>query len=211
MPKENIIKTVAVFSSSRDLKDPVFKETARKLGQYLVEKNYEVVFGGLFIGLMDDFARAILDNNGKLTGYLPENLVPYANKINIPSHYEEHIVESVDHSRALMFKNADAAIALPGGYGTNVEICGFAEQQYLLFYDNPQLLVNPMILFNIKGFYDGLIQHYAQQVKHGSMNEGHAQIVQTVQSIDSLEKLLSQSLKPASDYSTDIEVIKTSI
>lgn len=210
MTNENTIKTVAVFASSRDLIDPVFKETARELGHYLVEKNYEIVFGGLFIGLMDDFARVILENNGKLTGYLPKNLVPYADKVNIPAHYEEHIVESVDHSRALMFKNADAAIALPGGYGTNVEICGFAEQQYLLFYDNPQLLVNPMILFNIEGFYSGLIQHLAQQVKHGSMNEGHSQIVQTVQSIDSLGKLLSQPLKPASDYSTDIEIKKSS-
>ncbi len=210
MANDNVIKTVAVFSSSRDMLNPVFKKAACELGHYLAMQGYQIVFGGLFIGLMDGFARAILDNNGQLTGYLPENLVPYANKVNVPTHYEEHIVETVDHSRALMFKKADAAIALPGGYGTNVEICGYAEQQYLLFYDNPQLLVNPMILFNIEGFYDGLIQHLAQQVKHGSMNEGHSQIVQTVQSIDSLDKLLSQALKPASDYSTDIEVIETS-
>ena len=189
--------------------DPIYKKTASELGHYLVEQGYQVVFGGLFIGLMDDFARAILNNHGKLIGYLPENLVPYANKVNIPAHYEEHIVESVDHSRALMFRDADAAIALPGGYGTNVEICGFAEQQYLLFYNNPSLSVKPMILYNVKGFYDGLNQHISQQVKEGSMHEGHSQIVQTINSIDDLEQLLSQPLMPASNYLTDIEV-KTS-
>jgi uncharacterized protein (TIGR00730 family) len=208
MANENTIKTVAVYLSSRDMDNPVFKRAACDLGHYLTIQNYQVVFGGLFIGLMGDFARAVLDNNGQLTGYLPKNLVPYANKVNVPKHYEEHIVETVDHSRALMFKKADAAIALPGGFGTNVEICGFVEQQYLLFYENVQKLVNPMILFNLEGFYDGFFQHIARQVKEGSVNEGHSNILQTAQTIDDVGQILSQPLKPANDYSTDIKIIK---
>lgn len=211
MSNENSIKTVAVFASSRDLINPVFNKAACDLGLLLAEQGYQAYFGGLFSGLMNDFARAILDNNGQLTGYLPKNLAAYANKVDVSAHYEERLVGSTDESRAFMFKNADAAIALPGGLGTNVEIWGFVEQQYLLFYETPQKPVNPMILFNVAGYYDELALHLAQQVKEGAVNKGHANIVQVVQNIGGLEKILTQVLKSACDYSTDIKIKRATV
>jgi predicted Rossmann-fold nucleotide-binding protein len=80
--RKRAIKSIAVFASSRDLIDPVYKKAACDLGVFLANQNYQVYFGGLFIGLMDDFARSILDNNGQLIGYLPKNLIPYADRMN---------------------------------------------------------------------------------------------------------------------------------
>jgi uncharacterized protein (TIGR00730 family) len=204
--RKRAIKSIAVFASSRDLIDPVYKKAACDLGVFLANQNYQVYFGGLFIGLMDDFARSILDNNGQLIGYLPKNLIPYADRINVPTNYEERIVDSTDESRAYMFKHADAAIALAGGFGTNVEISGFTEQQYLLFYENPEKHINPMILYNVDGYYDGMFQHLGRQVAEGSVNKGHSDVVQAAHTIGDIEKILSRPLRPASDYSSDIQI-----
>jgi len=192
------INTVAVFAASRDGLSPAFQIVASEVGTYLATHKISAGFGGVFSGLMNTFARAVLDNGGDLTGYLPQGLVPYANAITHPS-YNEVIVASTTETRDRLAET-DAAIVLPCGLGGNAEIADWIERQYLLFYDNPDGLVKPLIPFNVNGYFDGWMQQLNEGVQQGLVTPAHVKIVRPVTSIDEMAAVLNEPLRAAKEY-----------
>ena len=50
--KENMIKTVCVFSSSSSAVNSVYRDTAKDLGKRLGQEGFDLIFGGDDVGLM---------------------------------------------------------------------------------------------------------------------------------------------------------------
>ena len=65
------MKSIAVFCGSRMGENPLYKETARQLGQLLAREDITLVYGGGGIGLMGIVADAVLENQGKVIGVIP--------------------------------------------------------------------------------------------------------------------------------------------
>ena len=96
-------------------------------------------------------ANAALEKNGKVIGIIPKVLKDWEHQHDGLT--ELHIVETMHTRKQLLYDKCDAAIILPGGYGTLDEV-------FELLTWNQLSIHNKKIFFlNSDGFYDHLVAH----------------------------------------------------
>ncbi|XVF17077.1 hypothetical protein REPUB_Repub10bG0086900 [Reevesia pubescens] len=114
------IKNVCVFCESNPGKDEEFLKIANNLGRILAERKIHLVYGGGSIGLMGYVATAAQLGGSQKLGIIPRALT---RRDIIGKTIGNEILVSCMHERmTIMIENADAFIALPGGFGTLEEI-----------------------------------------------------------------------------------------
>ena len=142
------INAVCVYCGSSAGNDPAFARAAEALGKSLAQNGVRLVYGGGSVGLMGALARAVLKHSGKATGIIPEFLF----RREQPELQNEKLIVTRDmHERKrLMFEEADAFVALPGGIGTLEEL---VEQLTWVQIGQHK---KPLLLLNINGFWEPL-------------------------------------------------------
>jgi uncharacterized protein (TIGR00730 family) len=153
------INNIAVFCGSRAGNDPAFAKDSNTLGHLLAENNIHIVYGGGSKGLMGAVADAALNSGGRVTGVIPRLLTEWEQQHHGLS--ELIIVEDMHIRKKMMYEKADAAIILPGGFGTLDE---FFE---MLTWNNLNIHNKPIFLLNTNQFYVHLMAHIKQMYKEG--------------------------------------------
>lgn len=177
-----MIRNIAIFCASADGANPLYRETAAHLGRILAERNIGLIYGGSNVGLMHAVAEAALASKGHVVGVIPEVLVD----LEVAHHgiTELHIVDTMHTRKALMGSKADAFIALPGGFGT------FEELFEVLAWQTLKLHAKPILLLNINGFYDKLLDFLDHCVAEGLLKPKNRQILLVADSVeDALRQL----------------------
>ncbi|RKQ14983.1 TIGR00730 family Rossman fold protein [Lysinibacillus endophyticus] len=171
-----------MYCGSQTGKSPIYMEKAKELGAQLASASIGIVYGGSNVGLMGAVADAALANNGKVIGIMPEHL--QKREIAHLHLTEIHFVDSMHVRKKKMIDLSDAFIALPGG-------CGTLDEYFEVFtWAQIGLHNNPVILYNINGFYDALILHFNKMIEEGFIREEQRDILQVATSAeDILEKL----------------------
>ncbi|KAG2309155.1 hypothetical protein Bca52824_028903 [Brassica carinata] len=85
-----------------------------------VERKIDLVYGGGSVGLMGLISQAVHDGGRHVLGIIPKSLAP--REITGESIGEVITVSTMHQRKAEMGRQADAFIALPGGYGTFEEL-----------------------------------------------------------------------------------------
>lgn len=153
------IRNVCVYCGSSPGSDPIFAETARRLGQNLAKSGIGLVYGGGNNGLMGIVARSTLEHGGHVTGIIPDFL---KQKEAMLQDAQEAIVVPDMHTRKrLMFEKADAFVALPGGVGTLEEL---VEQLTWVQLDRHR---KPVLIADIGGFWRPLLSLLAHMRDNG--------------------------------------------
>jgi uncharacterized protein (TIGR00730 family) len=145
------ITSLAVFCGSKAGNDPLFCEHARELGFLLAEKNITLIYGGSNKGIMGAIANAVLEKNGKVIGIIPKILNEWEHQH--PGITELHETEDMHSRKRMLYEKCDAALILPGGYGTMDELFEMLTWNQLNIHDKK------IIILNTSGFYDHLISH----------------------------------------------------
>jgi uncharacterized protein (TIGR00730 family) len=148
------MKSICVYCGSSHGVSPIYADLARKLGQTLVRRRLDLVYGGGRIGLMGVLADAVLAEGGSVIGVIPESLAACA--LAHQGLTQLHVVRTMHERKALMERLADGFIALPGGYGTLDELCE------ILSWSQLGLHGKPVGLLNVRGFFDrflGVLDH----------------------------------------------------
>ncbi|MEL3959728.1 TIGR00730 family Rossman fold protein [Lysinibacillus endophyticus] len=179
---------VAIYCGSQTGKSPIYMEKAKELGAQLASASIGIVYGGSNVGLMGAVADAALANNGKVIGIMPEHL--QKREIAHLHLTEIHFVDSMHVRKKKMIDLSDAFIALPGG-------CGTLDEYFEVFtWAQIGLHNNPVILYNINGFYDALILHFNKMIEEGFIREEQRDILQVATSaediLDKLKKILAK-------------------
>ncbi|MBV9962009.1 MAG: TIGR00730 family Rossman fold protein [Parafilimonas sp.] len=160
--------SVAVFCGSKKGNNSLFAKHAAQVGLILAQKNIQLIYGGGKNGLMGIVADAVLNNGGRVVGVIPSLL-------NEKEHQHEflttlHIVENMHERKKLMYELSDAAIILPGGYGTMDELFEITTWNQLSIHDKT------IVLLNSGGYYNSLIAQLQQMQQEGFLynpwNEG---------------------------------------
>jgi len=139
---------VCVFCGSSFGNDPAFREAAQAIGAGIAKMGFSLVFGGGGLGLMGEVARAALDGGSEIQGIMPgflqalEPSVSPQEKLIVTPHLQER--------KNLMLQVSDAFIVLPGGLGTFDEFFEVAVEAQLGVH------AKPIIVVNVKGYYDAL-------------------------------------------------------
>jgi uncharacterized protein (TIGR00730 family) len=164
-----MIKRVCVFCGSSRGDNPVYSETARKLGQVLAGRGLELVFGAGHIGLMGVLADAVIAAGGKTSGVIPRSMVERELAHTGLDHL--HIVETMHERKSLMADLSDAFIALPGGFGTADELFEILTWAQLGIHQKP------IGLINIAGFFDPLLAWLERTVADGFLKPNHRRLL----------------------------------
>lgn len=88
--KENEMKQICLNCGSSPGFDPSYLTMAQRLGQALVDRNYELVYGGAEVGLMGRVADTVLKAGGVVIGVIPRS---FAHKVSHQGLTELHVVE----------------------------------------------------------------------------------------------------------------------
>nr|GMC84387.1 cytokinin riboside 5'-monophosphate phosphoribohydrolase LOG7 [Ipomoea batatas] len=111
---------ICVFCGSSSGKKTTYQEAAIELGKELVEKRIDLVYGGGNVGLMGLVSQAVHDGGRHVIGVIPRCLI--SREITGETIGEVRAVSDMHQRKAEMARQADAFIALPGGYGTLEEL-----------------------------------------------------------------------------------------
>ncbi|KAJ6336288.1 hypothetical protein OIU77_026095 [Salix suchowensis] len=128
-------RRVCVFCGSSPGKNPNYQHAAIHLGKQLVERNIDLVYGGGSIGLMGLVSQAVYDGGRHVLGVIPRTLMP--REITGETVGEVRAVSGMHQRKAEMARQADAFIALPGGYGTLEELLEVITWAQLGIHDKP--------------------------------------------------------------------------
>lgn len=191
------IKRLLVFCGSSLGKQACYKDAAYQTGAYLAQQGIEVVYGGAKVGLMGSVADGALSAGGRVTGVLPHFL---KNKELAHSRLTELICVDNMHERKLkMYELSDAAIALPGGFGTLEE---FFE---LLTWSQLGLHTKPMGLLNVNSFFRPVLEMVRTMAAEGFVTEAHCGMLLQHPEIGPLLSLLENFEAPPSPKWLDRE------
>ncbi|UPK67485.1 TIGR00730 family Rossman fold protein [Chitinophaga filiformis] len=154
-----MFQSAAVFCGSKPGSDPLFSQHAAALGALLAQHKITLVYGGGNTGLMGTVANAALENEGNVIGVMPKSLVEREFKHDRLT--QLHIVEDMHTRKKMMYSLCDAAIILPGGYGTLDEVIEMMAWNSLSIHDKK------VILLNSAGFYDPFVQQISIMKEKG--------------------------------------------
>jgi len=153
------IRSVAVFCGSRPGENPLFAKHTAELGRLIALLKLKLIYGGGNNGLMGIVADAVLSDGGTVMGIIPERL----------KEWERHhtgltelvIVPDMHTRKRMMYERCDAAIILPGGFGTLDELFE------MLTWNQLKIHEKKIYFLNSAGFYNYLKHHLHQMEKEG--------------------------------------------
>lgn len=142
------INSLAVFCGSKSGNNPLFEQQAKALGYVMASKKITLIYGGGNKGIMGAVSNAVLEKGGKVIGVIPEILKDR-------EHHHEGVTELIVvdnmHTRkSILYEKCDAAIILPGGYGTMDEFFEMLTWNQLSIHDKK------IFILNTAGYYDHL-------------------------------------------------------
>ena len=164
----NKIASVCVYSASSTKIDPVYFDTAYELGTLLGQQHIRLINGAGNMGLMSAVSDAALAAGGEVTGVIPRFMVEQGWHNTGLTRLVE--VESMHERKKMMADLSDAVIALPGGCGTLEELLEIITWKQLGLY------LNPVVILNVKGYFDPLLAMLQRAVEENFMRTQHGSI-----------------------------------
>lgn len=148
----NDIKNVCVYSASSTKIAKVYFDVAEELGRLLAEKKINLINGA----------------GGTVTGVIPHFMVEQGWHHTGLTRLIE--TETMHERKRMMADLSDGVIALPGGCGTLEELLEIITWKQLGLY------LNPIIILNINGFYNPLLEMLQRAVEGNFMRKEHVAI-----------------------------------
>ena len=163
------MRRICVFCGSQSGRDPVYAESARRLGAALVARGLGLVYGGGRVGLMGEVAAEVLRRGGEVVGVIPHALA--TKEVEQTDATELVRVETMHQRKAIMADRSDAFAALPGGFGTCEELFEIVTWAQLGIH------AKPVGLLNVAGFFDPLRNWLDHMVVEGFLKEKYRRLL----------------------------------
>lgn len=176
------IRSLAVCCGSKNGNNPLFIAHAKELGALLARKNITLVYGGGNKGLMAVIANAVLEGNGHVTGIIPHVLTQWEHQHEGIT--ELIIVNDMHIRKRMLYEKCDAAIFLPGGFGTLDELFEMLTWNQLSIHDKK------IFLLNSGGFYNNLLLHANEMQQENFLYSQLSESMTILETPEELEKML---------------------
>jgi conserved hypothetical protein, DprA/Smf-related, family 2 len=177
-----MIEYVTCFCASSNRVDKYYLDSAYELGEILARNHKTVFYGGGKVGLMGRLAQGVLDNKGQIIGVIPKFMQKYELGHNGITRLIE--VETMHQREEIMISRADCIVALPGGCGT------FEELLQAITWKRLKIISAPIIIVNLKKYYNPLIQQLNKAVDENFMRTEHRQLWEVAESIPEVYDLI---------------------
>jgi uncharacterized protein (TIGR00730 family) len=172
------MRKIVVFCGSSLGFNPIYKEAAVELGNYFVNNNIGLVYGGGKIGMMGVISDTIIAKNGDVIGVIPRLL---EKEEVLHKEVEEMIVcKNMSERKVIMSKLVDGYITLPGGFGTLDELFE------ALTLNQLQIEQKPVGLLNVNGFFDATLLQLNKMVEEGYIKPQNLKLLLVATTVDEL-------------------------
>lgn len=153
------INKLAIFCGSKKGNNTLYEQHAIALASLLADKKVELIYGGGKNGLMGVVADTVMKQGGIVRGVIPRILTDWEHQHEGIS--ELFVVDDMHIRKRKLYDLCDAAIILPGGFGTLDELFEILTWNQLSIHDKK------IFILNSAGFYDHLIAHMNTLAKEG--------------------------------------------
>lgn len=177
-----MIQSVCIYCASSAGIDTVYVKDAEKLGTLLGQRNIHVINGAGSIGLMRIVSDATIKAGGAVTGIIPHFMIENGWCHNGLT--ELIRTETMHERKQLMANLSDAAIALPGGYGTLEELLEIITWRQLGLYQKP------VIVLNTNNYYDPLLEMLGRATREKFIRPEQACLWQIAKTPEEVIKIL---------------------
>ena len=143
-------KIICVFGGTNFGKGKEYLKAAVELGKTLAARKINLVYGGGSLGLRGSVAVTATVAGSSVLGIMLKPLAANRDIIGMTIGNEFQVM-SIHERMRYMLLNADAFVALPGGFETFEEIFNNVSWTHFNMHKKP------LDLLNVNGFYDGLL------------------------------------------------------
>ena len=150
---------ITLYGAASDRIDAKYVKAVEDFGTEMAKRGHTMVFGAGSTGLMGAAARGVHKGGGHIIGITPHfmhTLEPISELCT-----ELIATETMAQRKTVMEDKADAFVIVPGGVGTFDE---FFQILTLRVLDRHQ---KPIILYNINGFWNGMLAVIRECVEKG--------------------------------------------
>ena len=169
---------ICVYGASSDNIAEEYKQAAYQLGKALAAKGWNCINGAGSAGLMRAVSDGFLDGGAKAVGIIPQFMVDNG------WHYSRlsEIISTPDmHQRKqMMAQRSQCSIAMPGGCGTLEELLEIITWKQLSLYNKP------IVIFNINGFFDSILQQLEHCIAQQFMKPTHKHLWFTAHNVQQI-------------------------
>lgn len=170
------IAAVTVYCSSSRRLPQVYVDAAAALGRAIAAAGWTLVYGGNRIGCMGTLADAARAAKGKVVGITPRLFIDKG--LGDERCDELVLTDTMRQRKELLEQRGDAFIALPGGIGTLEEVFEILVGRSLEYHHKP------IVLLNVAGYYDPLLEMMRQGLRQGFIREGTDALWQVAASVE---------------------------
>lgn len=185
------IKSVCVYCG-HNTGEPIYQHAAKRLGEILGQAGLELVYGGGKMGLMGMVADAVIENGGRVVGFIPHHLDDFEGAHT--GIQELHLVDTMHTRKLKMSERADAFVVLPGGFGTLDELFEIITWRQLSLHDKP------IVVVNTNHYWDKLQELVHHVVDNKFANPEHRFIIVFVDSVEDVLPALKAAKDPEKEF-----------
>ncbi len=177
-----MIKSIAVFCGSKTGVNPLFIEHTKQLGVILAKNKITLIYGGGNVGIMGVLADTVMQNRGTVVGIIPKVLLDWERQHNAIT--ELIITDDMHERKKMIYQKCDAAVILPGGFGTLDELFEMLTWNQLSIHNKD------IFILNSDGFYTHLINHIKQMSSERFLYEAAEKRVTVINEPAALQEFL---------------------
>ncbi len=183
------MNSICVYCGSSDKINPDYLEFARQMGTAIARRGLELWYGAGSTGLMGAVADGALEAGGQVIGVIPAIFntpqLAHAKLTRL------EVVETMHARKQRLIEQADAFVALPGGYGTLEE---FFE---ILTWAQIGLHQKPVGLLNIMHYFDPLLKMVDYARSEGFIYDEHRSLFACLDTPEDLLDTLKNYQSPS--------------
>ncbi|MBQ9130226.1 MAG: TIGR00730 family Rossman fold protein [Clostridia bacterium] len=180
---------ICVFGAASPTIDPEYIQKVELLGEEMAKRGHSLVFGAGGNGLMGAAARGVHKGGGYVLGVIPK----FFEEEGVEAIYDKCdkliFTETMRQRKQTMEDNADAFIVAPGGIGTFEEHFEILTSKQLCRHNKP------IVLYNVKGYYNELEEVMRQAMKKNFIRENCADLYKLTADLDELFSYIEAPVK----------------
>lgn len=173
---------IGVFLSSKSELPESYKQAAISFGRFIGETGRTLVYGGARKGLMEELAASVKSSGGRVYGVVPEILERrglVSEQIDVTFRCED-----LNDRKAVMNRESDVLVALPGGIGTLDEVFT------VLAATGIGIRRQPVVFLNLDGCWSKLLSALDDLFERELISGVASDYYVVVETVDELKQML---------------------
>ena len=179
------MKKIGVFLSARDGLADIYVQAAREVGQWIGQTGRTLVYGGSACGLMEVLATEVKRAGGKVWGVVPRIIMERG--LESQSIDVCFPCENLASRKAILNRESDILVALPGGIGTLDELFTVLGETAIGMPG-----AKTLVLYNADGIWDGLIAALEGLHSRGFLRDNYKDGLKVARNMEELKNIMTK-------------------